>query len=68
MSAWRQEYIDWSASSHDADVAAFLGQQSGKGILGDVGVLELVDEDVLVTPLVLLQHVGVVPEQDHGLH
>ena len=52
----------------DGDLAAVLGQQDGELVLGQVGVLVLVDQDVLEALLVAAQHVGVLAEQLDGLH
>ena len=46
-----------------AEVAAFLAQQAQKKILGNVGVLILVDHDVFELGLVFVKHVG-IGEQD----
>ena len=43
------------------------GKLPGNGVLGHVGVLELVDKEVLETGAVLLQHVRVVPKEGVGL-
>ena len=45
-----------------------LGQQPGYGVLDDVGVLELVDEQVQVASLVVLGGIGKVRQQLMGLH
>ena len=50
------------------DLAAVLGEQHGQLVLGEVGVLVLVDQDVLEALLVAAQDVGVVAEQLDGLH
>ena len=50
------------------DLAALRRQQDGESVLGEVGVLELVDQDVSEPLLVRLQHVGVLLEQLDGLH
>ena len=47
----------WPAASCEGDL-----------VLGGVGVLVLVDEDVLEALLVVRQHVGMVAEQLDGLH
>ena len=49
-----------------ADVAVGAPEQHHELVLGDVGVLVLVDEDVGEAILVPLEHVEVVPEQPHG--
>ena len=54
--------------AHGSDGAGLLGQDDGQLVLGDVGVLVLVDEDVLEALLIAAQHIGVVAEQLHGLH
>ena len=46
-----------------AEVAAFLAQQAQKKVLGNVGVLILVDHDVFELGLVFVKHVG-IGEQD----
>ena len=50
------------------DVAMLLGQQPGYGVLDDVGVLELVDEQMQVASLVVLGGIGKVRQQLMGLH
>ena len=52
----------------DADVAVLAGEQPRELVLGDVRVLELVDQDVQEALLVLLAHVVVVAEQLDRLH
>ena len=49
--------------AHDAEVAVLSRELLGDLILGDVGVLELVDHDMDVPVTVALDHVGVVAEQ-----
>ena len=53
--------------AHHAQVAAALGQQTDKPVLGVVGVLVLVHHQVAETVLVVLQHVGAGLEQAHGV-
>jgi hypothetical protein len=45
--------------AHAADVLAALGQQPQPQVLGDVGVLVLVDHHVLEAPLEVGQHVRI---------
>ena len=53
----------------DADVGVGRRrQQAGEHVLGDVGVLELVDQDVLVALAVALAHLRVVAQQLDRLH
>ncbi len=54
--------------AHSEDVVVVAGQLAQQAILRGVGVLELVDEDVVVALLVLLQHVRPLVEQQHRLH
>ena len=54
--------------AHHHHVALARGQQLHELELGVVGVLELVDQDVLVALLVAPQHVGPRPEEAEGLH
>ena len=49
--------------AHDADVVVASGEEQDDLVLGLVGVLELVDEDVLEPLAVVLEHVGVLAEQ-----
>ena len=51
----------------DADVAVAGGEHGDELVLGAVGVLELVDEDVLEALLVVQQHVGVLDEEPDRL-
>ena len=51
-----------------ADVLRALGQQPQPEILGDVGVLVLVDQDVAETAMVDCQHVGMLLPQRHAVH
>ena len=53
--------------AHHAQVAAALGQQTDKPVLGVVGVLVLVHHQVAEAVLVVLQHVGAGLEQAHGV-
>ena len=46
-----------------ADVAVRARQRPQPQVLGDVGVLVLVDQDVAELPLVALEHVGLVQQQ-----
>ena len=50
----------------DADVATRLAELDHELVLGDVGVLVLVDEDLLEAVLVVLEHVGMLAEHAHG--
>ena len=50
----------------DHDVAVLLGEQAHELPLGDVRVLELVDEHVAEAVAPALEHVGVLAEQPHG--
>ena len=52
----------------DGDVAVAAGEQQHDRVLRLVRVLVLVDEDVLEAAAVLLEHVGVLAEQAHGVH
>ena len=52
----------------DGDLAVLGGEQQGDLVLRHVGVLVLVDQDVLEPLLVVRQHVGVVAEQLDRLH
>ncbi len=54
--------------AHDADVAVAAGELAGEHVLGDVGVLELVDVDVQVALGVLVEDVGVLAKELDGLH
>ena len=47
----------------DAEVAVLARQLLGDLVLGDVGVLELVDHDVDVAVAVALGHVGMLPQE-----
>ncbi len=47
----------------DADVVVAAGEEQDDLVLGLVGVLELVDEDVLEPLAVVLEHVGVLAEE-----
>ena len=51
----------------DAEVAVFTRQLLGDLVLGDVGVLELVDHDVDVPVAVALGNVGVLAQERMGL-
>ena len=51
----------------DADVARGTGEQLHQLVLRAVGVLVLVDEEVFVTAVVTLAHLGDGLEQAHGL-
>ena len=53
--------------AHHADVLILLGQQLDQHILGVVGVLILVHHDVAEFVLVVVQHVGVLLEEGHGV-
>ena len=55
------------AVPHHHDVAVLAGQQDGQGVLDGVGVLVLVDEDVGEAVPVVLEDVGVLPEQPDGV-
>ena len=50
-----------------ADVAVAVGEEEHHFVLGLVGVLVLVDEDVLEALAVVLEHVGVLAEELHGV-
>ena len=52
--------------AHYADVAVVLGEEHHQVVLHRVGVLVLVDEHVAEPLLVVVQHLGVDPEQLHG--
>jgi len=49
------------------DVAVLCGQQADDLVLGEVGVLVLVDEHVAKALPVVLEHVGARPEEPHGV-
>ena len=51
----------------DGDVAVAAGEEQHDLVLRLVRVLVLVDEDVLEALAVVLEHVGVVAEQAHGV-
>ena len=51
----------------DGDVVVAAGEQQDDLVLRLVGVLVLVDEDVLEALAVVVEHVGVVAEQAHGV-
>ena len=53
--------------AHDADLRVRLRQAADNRILGIIGVLILVDEDVFELLLIAGQHVGAVAQQDVGL-
>ena len=53
--------------AHDADVLVAAGEEQDDLVLGLVGVLVLVDEDVFETLAVALEHVGVLAEQAHDV-
>ena len=53
---------------HDREVPVLAGEMADHQILGAVGVLVLVDHDVLESLLVLLEHLGMAVEQPHGPH
>ena len=54
--------------ANDADVLVAAGEHQDHLVLGLVRVLVLVDEDVLEPLAVVLEDVGVLAEQHHGLH
>ena len=54
--------------THDADVAVLLGEHEDELVLGAVGVLVLVHEEVAEALLVVEQHVGMGLEQVHRHH
>ena len=64
-SAPRNRYTDWSVSPTTRDVVVAAGEEQDDLVLGLVGVLVLVDEDVLEALAVVLEHVGVVAQQAH---
>ncbi|EMR02736.1 hypothetical protein ADICEAN_02153 [Cesiribacter andamanensis AMV16] len=51
--------------AHYADVAVYRGQFFGNEVLHHVGILKLIHQNVAEAVLVLVQHIGMVPEQ-HG--
>ena len=53
--------------AHAADVAMRLRQQAQPQVLGDIGILILVHQNVPEPPLVLLQHVRVGLEDGHDM-
>ena len=55
------------AVAHDADVAVLPGEEQDHLVLDGVGVLVLVDHDVLEAAAVALEHVGVVLEEGDGV-
>ena len=55
------------AVTDDADVLVTAGEQQDDLVLGLVGVLVLVDEDVLEAPPIVIEDVGVLAEQPHGV-
>ena len=55
------------AVAHDADVAVLLGEGEDELVLDGVGVLVLVDEDVLEAAVVVLEEVGLGLEELDGL-
>ncbi len=66
-SAPRNLYMRLVGVADDADVAVAVGEEEHDLVLGLVGVLVLVDEDVLEALAVVLEHVGVLAEQLHGV-
>ena len=62
-SAPRKRYTDWSVSPTTVTLLVAAGEEQDDLVLGLVGVLVLVDEDVLEALAVVLEHVGVVAEQ-----
>ena len=56
------------AVADDGDLLWPAASRSDDLVLGGVGVLVLVDEDVLEPLLVVREHVGVLAEQQHGVH
>ncbi len=54
--------------AHHADIPVAAGELAGQHVLGDVGILELVDVDVQVALGVLVENVAVVAKQLDGLH
>ena len=52
----------------DADVAVSPAEKHDDFVLGEVGVLVLVHEDVGKALLVRLEHVDVIPEEPHSPH
>ena len=52
----------------DGDLLVVGGQRQGDLVLGLVGVLVLVDQDVAEALLVVRQHLGVLAEQAHRVH
>jgi hypothetical protein len=61
-SAPRKRYIDWSSSPTGEHAPVGAGEQLDPLVLELVGVLELVDQDVLEAALVVLQQVQVARE------
>ncbi len=53
--------------AHHADVLVAAGEEQDDLVLGLVGVLVLVDEDVLEPLAIALEHVGVLAEQAHDV-
>src|ERR1700682_2960630 len=51
----------------DADVPMLIGEQSNDGVLGDIGVLKLVDEQVAILFLVFLQYAWPITKKPHRL-
>ncbi len=56
------------AVAHGEDVVVGGGEALDEGVLGGVGVLEFVNEDMLVFFLVGLQDVGTFVEEEDGVH
>ena len=53
--------------THDAQPVVFLAQLIHDQVLREVGVLVLVNKDILEKVLIPLQHIGVVAQQDVGV-
>ena len=56
----------WSVSPTTQTLRRAAAEQDHELVLGDVGVLVLIDEDLLEAVLVVLEHVGTLPEHAHG--
>ena len=53
--------------THDAHPTVQLREATDDDVLGEVGILILIHQDVVKQLLILAQHIGAVPEQDVGL-
>ena len=53
--------------AHHADVLVAAGQQTHQMELGHAGVLILVHQYITILLLIILQHIGIFPQQKHGV-